>query len=366
MYAPTLFSKSYRLYVVLVFTLFTSGKTIAVPQPLEPLADETIAFLFRTGSDTLYRQGNEQEFERLYRFVDQHRDAIFSGHIPIYVDGYCASAANFGENRRIARVRSNRIKSELIIHKGLLEKHFTTRNHTTALEGEKDIVTVTFRLKRPDVTETVRQEKTEPQIHPQEQPVAETTRPQEQPVEQTIQPPVPKRNISSFDLRTNLLYDAMLLPTIGLEWRLNETIGIKADVSYSHWGSEHGNTQKLWMVSPELRWYMSSSRRFYMGLGVNAGQANLHKYPLGNLLNTLYTDGAGYQGNFVGGGLTAGYRLPLGKAFAFDFNIGLGYTRFSYDTFGIVEGVRVYRQKDLTRNLWGPTQAGITLIWRWK
>ena len=30
---------------------------------------------------------------------------------------------------------------------------------------------------------------------------------------------------------------------------------------------------------------------------------------------------------------------------------------------GITDGVRVYKERDRTKNFWGPTQAGISLVW---
>jgi Protein of unknown function (DUF3575). len=38
----------------------------------------------------------------------------------------------------------------------------------------------------------------------------------------------------SLAIRTNLLYDAFLIPTLGVEWRVNQNIGIKLDGSYSY------------------------------------------------------------------------------------------------------------------------------------
>ena len=43
-----------------------------------------------------------------------------------------------------------------------------------------------------------------------------------------------------FAVRTNVLYDAFLLPTLGVEWRMNENVGIKLDGSLAWWGGNHG------------------------------------------------------------------------------------------------------------------------------
>lgn len=59
-----------------------------------------------------------------------------------------------------------------------------------------------------------------------------------------------------------------------------------------------------------------------------------------------------------------GYRLYLSRDFSIDFNLGLGYTRSEYDSFGMTDGIRVYKERNRTKSLWGPTQAGISLVWK--
>lgn len=46
------------------------------------------------------------------------------------------------------------------------------------------------------------------------------------------------------------------------------------------------------------------------------------------------------------------------------FTLGLGYTRSEYDSFGMTDGIRVYKERNRTKSLWGPTQAGISLVWK--
>lgn len=161
-------------------------------------------------------------------------------------------------------------------------------------------------------------------------------------------------------VRTNLLYDAFLLPTLGVEWRVSDRWGVKLDGSRSWWGDSHGKVQKIWMLSPEVRYYMGDARRWYAGVSGNFGKYNIYKGMLGNLISK----DTGYQGSFWNAGISGGYQLPLSRAFALDFNLGLGYTRFSHDTFGVSKGVRVYKEKDKTKNFFGPTQAGVSLIWK--
>ncbi len=70
----------------------------------------------------------------------------------------------------------------------------------------------------------------------------------------------------------------------------------------------------------------------------------------------------GRQGDLVGGGLTGGYILPLGKRLALDFSLGLGCLHADCEKYRVIDGVRV-RQGSETRNWWGPVHAGISLKW---
>jgi Protein of unknown function (DUF3575). len=155
------------------------------------------------------------------------------------------------------------------------------------------------------------------------------------------------------------LYDAFLIPTLGVEWRVTPSVGIKLDGSYSYLGDEHGKVQKMWLVNPEVRWYLLDSKRFYAGASANFGEYNVYKGMIGG----MFPDNTGYQGKLYGGGLTVGYQLPLSKSFGIDFNLGLGYTHFEYDSFTVINETRVFKDRDKTKNFWGPTQAGISLIW---
>ena len=177
----------------------------------------------------------------------------------------------------------------------------------------------------------------------------------------------PKKD-SYFSLRTNRLYDAFLILAIGAEWRANNDIGVKLDVGFSHWGAETGKVQKIRFLNPEVRWYLSADKKFYVGIGGSYGEYNTYGYLLGSFYSeTVAQDGyirnTGYQGSLWNVGVTAGYQLKLIKCLSLDFNLGLGCTSFKYDSFNMIERVRIYNKKDQTKKFWGPTQAGVSLVW---
>lgn len=166
--------------------------------------------------------------------------------------------------------------------------------------------------------------------------------------------PGSKRNSSEFFLSNNLLYDLVLTPNIGFEYRLKEIIGFAVNGAWGHlnWG-DGAKTYRLWAVYPEVRVYPDKKRRLYAGAMFHIGAVNL------KLKET------GQQGNIIGGSAVVGYRLPLNRWLLLDFGIGFGYTRFTYDTYNYIDGVN-YLKDSGVKNLWLPTKAAVSLTWQIK
>lgn len=363
----------YTLLLVTLSGLLTAGTSLA-----QTPADTVMTFRFRAGEDLFILKGNESELEKLCVLVDEYRDRIAAGQMPVRVDGYCASLPTAKENLRTAYVRACRVKSELITQKKLKEADFITGNYATACNGSKDVVVVTLRIpaKNPVAKKEPQPEpRTAPDATPQPRvvkvPVSEA---EEKTVEPTVEPgketakETASQNVPAsagtarpyrFALRTNLLYDAMLLPTLGIEWRITPSLGVKLDGSLARWGSSHGKVQKMWLLNPEVRWYLLRDRRLYAGVAGSYGEYNIYRYMLGN----AFSKDTGYQGTLWSAGLTVGYQLSLCRSLSIDFYLGLGYVRSAYDSFGLTDGVRVYKDRDKTKNFFGPTQAGISLVW---
>ena len=106
---------------------------VVYPLVAQTQGDTIYHFRFEPGNDGLYTayRNNGTELTRLLSCVVQNKEAILAGTIPILVDGYCSSLHDEAAARAIARIRSNRVKSELITREGLTEACFTTRNHTS-------------------------------------------------------------------------------------------------------------------------------------------------------------------------------------------------------------------------------------------
>ena len=364
------------LYIILSVFLFL-GISLAGISPVwaseTVVADTSVVFRFLPGKDMFTLKGNEAELERLCVLVGFHKAEITAGRMPVYVDGYCASLPTAKENLNTAFIRANRVKSELITREGLKEADFVTANYARAYHDNTDVVVVTLRVPSAKATTEATPAKEEVKREEPRQKQGSVEPKTETAVEKPSAPsaveqqpaPVPERRVREteqpyrFAVRTNVLYDALLLPTLGVEWRLNKNVGIRLDGSLSWWGGKHDKVQKVWLINPEVRWYLLDAKRFYAGVSGSYGEYNIYKYMLGGIVSK----DTGYQGSLWNAGAVVGYQLYLSRGFFLDFNLGLGYTRSEYDSFGVTDGMRVYKERNKSKHFWGPTQAGISLVW---
>jgi hypothetical protein len=119
-----------------------------LPLAAQERTDTVYTFRFVPGRDMFYVPwgGNDKELTRLETCVMQWKTQILAGEIPVLVDGHCTSGDSENDNLATAKIRANRVKSELITRQGLREECFTTRNHAT----EGDFVTVRIAVPRED------------------------------------------------------------------------------------------------------------------------------------------------------------------------------------------------------------------------
>jgi hypothetical protein len=321
--------------------------------------DSVIVFTFAPQDDMFLAKGNETELSKLYLFVEQHKAEITSGQLPLYMNGYCASFDNEKQNLQTARIRSNRVKSELI-GRGLKEENFITTNHAVAYKDNKDIVTVLVVVETGHAPSLPAEMQTEKVV---EQPKKEVV-PQVEQVEQ-VQPAktettpviasesVETRHATSLQIRTNLLYWLATIPNLGVEWQPSNSVGILVNGAWNHWiWSSESHHYRTWFVSPEVRYYFGTG--WFIGAEGHTGEFNFK-----------FKD-TGYQGDAIGGGLTGGYKLKLSRIFDLDFSLGLGYTQLEYDTYYRSRDVMVLKEGGLKKDFFGPTQAGVSLIWKIK
>ncbi|BDW77370.1 hypothetical protein BFINE_31650 [Bacteroides finegoldii DSM 17565] len=103
-------------------------------------------------------KGNGTQLDHLLSLVENHKAAILSGEVPLLVDGYCVSEPTVAENLKLAKIRSNRVKSELILSKGIDENCFITRNHAETYGDLCHVVIVRLRLPQNGTAANVKED----------------------------------------------------------------------------------------------------------------------------------------------------------------------------------------------------------------
>lgn len=336
-------------------TLFLWLMTVTFPVIAQQKADTTCIFRFVPQKDMFYVpwNGNETELAHLLEYIENNKATILDGKLPLLVDGYCNSLGGEAENLATAKIRANRVKSELITRAKIKEENFITHNHAT--EGDFVTVRLTVPVKETAVTDAEAEARlaAEPTVAGRrERQKAEA----EKTAQQNTLADTPSETKITTDyhlsLRANLLRWATLTPDLGLEWRICPSWGIAVNGSWTSWSwSDKDRRYALWEVAPEVRYYMGEKKAWYLGAMFKAGQFN---YKLSE---------TGKQGDLMGGGITAGYQLRLNKALDLDFNLGLGYLNVDFEKYEVIDGVRVRRGNE-TKDWCGPINAGVTLVWK--
>ena len=356
-------------------TLFLWLMTVTFPVIAQQKTDTTYTFRFVPQKDMFYVpwNGNDTELARLLECIENNKATILDGKLPLLVDGYCNSLGSEAENLATAKIRANRVKSELITRAKIKEENFITHNHATG--GDFVIVRLTVPAKETaamdaeaEARRKAEAERLETEKRAEQERLAEEQRKAEEArlaaekaeAEKTAQQntlaDTPSETKITTDyhlsLRANLLRWATLTPDLGVEWRICPSWGIAVNGSWTSWTwSDKDRRYALWEVAPEVRYYMGEKKAWYLGAMFKAGQFN---YKLSE---------TGKQGDLMGGGITAGYQLRLNKALALDFNLGLGYLNADFEKYEVIDDVRV-RHGNETKDWWGPINAGVTLVWK--
>ena len=334
-------------------TLFLWLMTVTFPVIAQQKADTTCIFRFVPQKDMFYVpwKGNDTELARLLEYIENNKATILDGKLPLLVDGYCKSQGSKAENLATAKIRANRVKSELIIRAKIKEENFITHNHAT--EGDFVTVRLTVPLKETAVTDAEARLAAEPTVAGRRE--RQKAEAEKAALQNTLAGTPSETKITNdyhLSLRANLLRWATLTPDLGLEWRICPSCGIAVNGSWTSWTwSDKGRRYALWEVAPEVRYYMGEKKAWYLGAMFKAGQFN---YKISE---------TGKQGDLMGGGITTGYQLRLNKALTLDFNLGLGYLNADFEKYEVIDGVRV-RCGNETKNWCGPINAGVTLVWK--
>ncbi|MDE7350014.1 MAG: DUF3575 domain-containing protein, partial [Muribaculaceae bacterium] len=168
-------------------------------------------------------------------------------------------------------------------------------------------------------------------------------------------------------VKTNMLYDAALVPNLGAEFYLGKNLSLYGEWMYAWWENE--KRYRSWRIyggDLGLRWWF----------GRKAEAKPLTGHHLGVYAGILTFDFATGEQGFLGGkpkgtlwdrhlinaGVEYGYSLPVAKRLNIDFSIGLGYLGGHYIKYFPFDN-ELYRDKEINLRFFGPTKAEISLVW---
>lgn len=164
---------------------------------------------------------------------------------------------------------------------------------------------------------------------------------------------------SRLALKTNLLTDAILMPSLEAEWLIRENWSLAAHGNVAWWSrdSEHRYYQ-LAAIYPEARWWFKTKGPWHGHyLGIFAGGT---WYDLEN-------GGRGYQGEGGFVGLSYGYMFPVSRSLSFEVGIGAGYLYTEYEEYLPVPymgGTHYVYQQTSRMNYLGPLKLKFSFVWR--
>lgn len=167
-------------------------------------------------------------------------------------------------------------------------------------------------------------------------------------------------------LKTNLLSDALLNPSLAAEVSIAPRWSLELGGSVNFWNLSDGKRWKHWAVQPEARyWLCEPFTGHFFGIEAHGGQYNIGHFDLG--LNLLGTDfrklkDFRYQGWFVGGGITYGYSWILGRHWNLEAELGIGYSYTRYDQYKC-KGCGKKVKADKSHNYVGPTKAAVNIVY---
>lgn len=390
--------------ILLTVFLAVTGLSLSAQEKTDSTA---YRFRFVAENDMFFSpwNGNGQELGRLLAAIKENRPAIEAGQMYLLVTSYATDGNEEQTAAQVAKTRRNRVKSELIVRGKVKEAHFVTdQSFDVAYTDEngkslRNIVIVTLPASVGKVAEIAgeeaatkveaynkevsgeaereriaAEEKTKAEREAKERAereriAAEQAAREKAEAERLAAEQAEKERLTTeeqarlqaeqeakaapyhFSVRANLLRWATLTPDLGVEWRINRHVSILVNGSWTSW-AWNGNERRyaLWEVNPEVRYYIGKEKRGYVGAMYKVGA-----------FNYMFSE-TGRQGDLMGGGITGGYRLKLNRALSLDFSLGVGCVHADYEKYTVIDGVRVRDGKE-TKNWWGPTQAGVTLVW---
>ena len=163
-------------------------------------------------------------------------------------------------------------------------------------------------------------------------------------------------------VKTNVLYDALLTPTLGAEVGISRKSSLDLMVAFAPFNYGGDKTYKHILVQPEYRWWFCEAfAGSFIGIHGHWGAFNEGGYKLPfNLVQSL--ENSRYQGQLAGAGVSYGYQWLLGKHWGLELEIGVGYAYIWYKSYEC--GNCGNEKGNHHKNYFGPTKAALNIIYQ--
>ena len=168
-------------------------------------------------------------------------------------------------------------------------------------------------------------------------------------------------------VKTNMLFDVLAIPDIGVEFYVGRNWSVGANWRYGWWDND--SKHRYWrLYGGDL------SVRYWFGSAACSKPLTGHHIGVyaGIITYDFELGGTGYMGGLPGhtlwdrfmtnAGVEYGYSLPIARRLNIDFTIGVGYFGGLVEKYRPVNGI--YYWEETKRRTWiGPTKAEISLVW---
>lgn len=164
-------------------------------------------------------------------------------------------------------------------------------------------------------------------------------------------------------LKTNLLFDAALMPNVEIEVPVGKRWSVNGEYAFPWWQFDRGKyCMQVLMGGLEGRYWLGGrksreDREVLTGhfLGLYAGGG---KYD-------LQWGEKGYQGEFfIAAGVSYGWATRIARHLHLEFNIGIGLLRTDYRHYHARDNYQTLLWQENGKYTWfGPTKAKISLVW---
>lgn len=169
------------------------------------------------------------------------------------------------------------------------------------------------------------------------------------------------------DIKTNLLYDALALPNIGIDFYVGKNLSVGANWVYGWWDKD--SRHRYWRAyggDLNMRWWFGrkAHEKPLTGhhLGVFAGVVT-YDFEFGGKgwMGGLPGENLWHRCNFISG-VEYGYTLPVSRRLNIDFSLAVGYIGGRMIKYVPKDDCYEWQSTNKVR-YFGPTKAEISLVW---